>query len=721
MMIKSCRVVNTNGAVSVFDMEGSISPLYQQALDFTGDTDQALRIWAVTQTDGWSEMFGDDMIPSVEEVLRYIDNFDNTQTLSESELQQSRMMMNDLGMDSLFTLTTRMNSLFQPNGYFEIDEKRLLKSGIYSQEEIEALNPNKMRDLLARMNVYNLDFDVFSDNTRIFTSTTKFKDTEAEKTIFGTFPFVNEQDIIKTISDTANGDFSKPSLVKAIADSAFSALLDSSSFINRITNYLQDKTNVPVLFFDGNTFTSRNLSTFTTTRNTILANVDTVELEETLDFLESIEEEVWDDKKSAIKKLLKETTSELLQYNVDVVGIEQNFSNRQGVIDLVRSTVGMLNNPVDENINSFSLIKDSLIVPPMNSVLETLPEKYKPLNIVRVDTNFSEDALFENSGLIRIDNSGLYQRVQRTSLENLYDAVYRAYLENTINIDPKYFDTENLKLAENEIFTREGIRRFIQSREIGFDSSFGEEISLYQVIFDHSPLGTNQASFAENPEYLKTEFVSDFYAYQLEQKSNNTPVYNKILKYFSITDADITLSNPNVDVTGIRFEKELRDYAKLKKEGIIKTLTETDDYINEDLEALNNPDSVKELQMGNFISDEEFIITAPNTDLYLRTGENIYRKLLDSVDGSIYGQIRVEENNVYFDTNTNFSFNRNRAEQKLNSAVRSIEPILPQEVNMETLEVTTKQSVNDTNLEMTNLYPQSELENIQKEFNECAL
>lgn len=662
-MIDNCKLVYVDGVVNVFDNNGSTSSLYAQALEYTnGNQEEAVQIWSATQSEEFDLEVGEEN-PSLSTVLRFLNNrVSNPKSLSSEELKEVSLLMSDMGITDIDEFTQEMNKLFQPNGYYAVDTKKLMDSGMYSLKDISELDDIQVKTFLEKLNYFN-EHKTYKLNSTPNKTKIQLRNTTAKKTPIGSFPLVSEQEFVEYVIDNSV-DLTEPNILKTIGESPFSQILDDKKAMKAVMGMLQGRTKVNKMFFDGENFTSENIDTFVTLRNTLLANADPIELESDLEFIESIPQNIWESKQKQIRGVLKEIEQTAIKYNIDVIGISDLATDRASVMEILSALDDVLLAPSLENIKNFATKKDSKISPTKPYTVIELREEYKKYNIVKIDTNLSDDVMFQK-GFLRVDSNGLYHRVQRTDVNAMYEVVYQRVLDNNLIIPSEYFAKDlAIKDANNKDAVIEGIKNYINSRDTGIESTLNEEISLFQTIFAHKSLENSKPQDIEtNGDYLKSNFVSDFYNYILKEKQAKTDLYNKVLRYFSITDGDITLDALQTpDITGIKYEKELRDYSKLKKDGQIKELSQGESK-NQDLAIINNPKTVNEEQGINFVTGNDgYILSEPNPNTYMKVGGKLYRKLFDKANGSLYKAVNLAKNTLYFDNNLNFSYDREEAE-----------------------------------------------------------
>lgn len=735
MIVKSCRIVDLGGTSSVFNEDGSPSSLYREALEYTkGNAQQAMKLWSVTKTELWDSQMDGKEDASLKEVLRFIDNLallnETVTSLSVEEVQSVKTIMKGLGISELSVFTDKMNNLFQPNGYFTINPIRLMKSGMYSSDDISKIDVPKLKDFIARLNIETSVNNFTIVNGYLDTGGLKFKDLTRGVNIIGTQPFITLEEVSQSVAEITD-DFSKNGIETALSDTPFAEGALNNKFVDNIFKYLQTKKKVQEFY------PTAESKTESIVNNTIIRNTDTVELEESLDFLQDILPDVWVSNQDKVAHVLKDVVQTAKNFNVDIIGLENLTQNQEAVLDIIEATINVLNNPSEENIREFSNIKDSYITPTPSILLKNVNPTYKDYTIVSVSSNQTQDELFENNSLIKVGEE-LYHQVDRsTTKEEMYEELYSRVVSGEVILYKKYFNNPDLNLKDpvykGEVL--EAISRWINSRNIGVVAPIhGEEISLFQVLFGHTTIEDindyQPLSGEFSEQYLKTKFVSDFYNHLLTEKLNNSDLYNNILKYFSIGDGDIYFNAPhNIDISGTKFEQELRDYAKLKKEGQIKQFAENTEYVNEDVKILNNPSIASEVEGGSYkvFSDGWLVTKRANTSDYLREGGNLYKKLFNDLDGTVYGLINPNVSNIYNDLDVDFSYDKNIAKSKLNEARKEFSPIITEETNVvgekikvsNTIEIP-KYSEVELNSVVDNLINEGEVEYTNDEGIPCA-
>lgn len=162
----SCKLnFNQDGTIqNATAPDGSVSKLYTDALNQTGDQRAALKIWAVAYSDDylkenpWTH-YPKAEEPSLDTILAYLDRkIDGSFNMS---LEDRRSMVNfvrALDYDNAAMLPSLIAKHFVKNGEVVISEDTLRKSGLYTKYEISRL----MSDGVALVNAQNMMEQILS-------------------------------------------------------------------------------------------------------------------------------------------------------------------------------------------------------------------------------------------------------------------------------------------------------------------------------------------------------------------------------------------------------------------------------------------------------------------------------------------------------------------------------------------------------------------------------
>jgi hypothetical protein len=187
------------------------------------------------------------------------------------------------------------------------------------------------------------------------------------------------------------------------------------------------------------------------------------------------------------------------------------------------------------------------------------------------------------------------------------------------------------------------------SRSVGFEVSNKEEASLAQLIFEHDSFPVREdfsamANIKTSEDYLKTDFVLDFYKYVVEEKLKNSSVYRNTLSAFVFSDNDISINRPIKSIEGLKYNQELKDYFSIKKDLSLNNLFkgESNIKLTADVKQFNNPNSVKEFQ-GTKYETKGYVIADESVDNILKVDGVLYKR----AKGNVFAKITNIDTNYY--------------------------------------------------------------------------
>lgn len=674
-----CKINFNNGVASVHNADGSPSPLFKEALEFFENQEDALNTVRIANSEWFSNEVGiHPEKATVKDVLRAVDmqGFENLKLTAE-ELNEVASLMEEQGIETLQELSDKLESLFKPKGVFEISPKRLLKSGMYTQQEIDEMDADQMLNVVNKITAtaLNENLTIGSATVQLF----NIRKTEGSKNLLGRYKNISSNDIIEfAIKNTKEN--SLEGLVEVFSNSSeFESVAEQISSNKNTLKVLQDHLTryqaVPKVEVTNEGIKPKTTSTKETVVNTVPFDANTRSITAYLDSLSDISESVWNKNLDKVRSILNKIEDRFVELNVDVIGVSK-LSNRNDVLDLLESAEAMLKNPTEATIDVFTEVKDRVIPTQDSSRIIERDPKLEGLNVVALETELTPGELFDNFGLVKV-GEGLYH-VTDLNKEEAYEELYTRFLEGSFMIPLSMQTAENMSDPLNKEVVIENIKNVIRSKDVGFEVNDREGVALAQELFEYPPQKThNPPAEIKNQSKLTSEFISKFYNYILRAKQKGSEVYDKVLKYFKVTNSDLILEAgthvPNIE--GIQYEEDLRDYAQLKREGEIKKIAPNDrplevskDY---DTKVLNNPKLIPEIQ-GKFIESGKYIVTPISSDLYKRVGNNLYRKVASDINGSIFEKVSTYQDPVYFDTNVNFSTNVNEAKNVLKQYAKTL-------------------------------------------------
>lgn len=487
-------------------------------------------------------------------------------------------------------------------------------------------------------------------------------------------------------------------------------------------------THTPTLMFDFEGEVSDNYS-YVEIKNMFLTDVATETFNVHKDFLDNLSEEAWLEDIDSVKKILRDVEQELIESNIDVIGLSDIAEDIITVREILNGVKNLKDNPSKESAKQLSDVLQNVFPKTIKHYVLDLPDVYKGKTIVNVEANYSDSNLFLEEGLIKVQDS-LYHKVEREPIENVYQALYRGFLKNEISIPSAFIKVEDVQNPDNINVVIENIREYILSRDVGYeiDSALKEEVSALQVLHNHIPMTERVLSddISTDINYLRRDFVRDFYKEVLKQKFENTPLYNKTLRYFKFTDGGLSFHGLTFEINELPLSEEFSDYVKIKKNvGKLGQGMETSVYRNEDLYYLNNPRKIQRGFGVEYIKDGLYASDLGNA-LYIRTPNNIIaRKVVDSFEHSLYKEIQIPSDNVFNVTDLNFhtdivndmksyeSWSRNRVEGQKMIDVSGLENNIKKTTNLRSEDLQSALNngivIEDLNKETKNKYDECQL------------
>jgi len=664
----ACRVSFKGGSTNVTNEDGTPSQLFNEALSFTNFNEKkAFDLWRVAYTTDYIKANGAHKdTATLSDVLRYLDiSASKGKRLSVDQKHSVISIMEHSGIESLSDLSVTLNKIFKSTGILGLDSNAAIASGLYTTEDLEVLNLEDIREILNSIDGELLKGDIYSSPTLF---PTKYRDT-SKRNILGGSRVITEEQIYEEIKNSVKDFSSETSIDEAISNLPYTEFVDkfntNATFRNKIVKNLSKYTRVPFKRFVMGELVDSNAATYTTISNTLLDGLDTTGLRADTSILANISPEVWSQQQSSIKDILTRIEKEQVENGIDIIGISEYSEDQALVMNMLASLIDMVESPSEETVANFATDMDQTLPEIVDGIVMEIPEVYKGLAVFKLDSNETPGTLFEQYGLIKVGDN-LYHQVAKENISELNEFIYDQVIDGSIIIPT----TTKEIAAQNKEQALRDIASYINSRDTGIPSTENELISANQVVWNHLPLdnSVNSEQLAEiktDENYLKTNFISDFYKYILEEKLKASDLYKDVLSKFSITDGDIVLNSPVKNIDNLKYTEELKDYIRLKKDGSMKYLLPmaTPNNRSTALEALNNPSSVQNYN-GRIVRYGEFYVTKSNQAEFIKVNGTIYRQTISNNKASVYKKQPVKES-IYSTTDATNYFNMKDVQEAL--------------------------------------------------------
>jgi hypothetical protein len=656
-----CRIGRrADGTLLVTNENGTPSSLYQQALAYTKNEKDALEMWAVASTPDFVESIGkkgtvDDV--SLESVIQYYNsNKKLIGTLTPSETFEVKQMMADHNVGRLSEMAAKLKDIFYEGNVPNFYPERAIKSGLFTSEDVKNIDLARIGDLIMRM-----EADALVNDFSIETSTTSsgYRNPSV-RNIFGASEVVPMEAVYQEVIAAVENPQSEQEIRQAVQDLPYTDLVtkfnEDEAFAEQFISKFKNIRKIPVIEERDGELVADVTNTFSTIKNTISTDIDQLDIEAEILYIEGIPANIWEESRDDIVEVIKEIEEDFADKNIDIVGLSEVTTDQATILRVLNAVNEMVKEPTNQNIQVFSDIYDSVFGKVSTKSVEKLPKELDGLTIVRMNSEKSDQQLFEQHGLIKVGD-GLYHKVRTTdSLTDLYEAVYQQVKNGLVEIPERFNLTKDVNQKEN---TLKDIEKFINSRKTGLDF-YNERASLYQVIFGHPTMDNSRkviedvkalAGVVKNVDYLKAGFISDFYNYILKEKLKNSAVYRNTLSKIGINNRDITIGNDISDLKNIEYYEELMDYLALKKDSTGKKYIakEFKQEATNVLTAINFPQSVGEYNgVKNIVGN---LMSIPRTvNNFVRIGDTLYQKVGENQQTSVFVKVRPNTDNLYYQT-----------------------------------------------------------------------
>lgn len=705
MSCKIFRDFDTDEIVQVQGPDGTNSKLYSDALKVLNDKEQALNIWAYAYTDQFKDRFSGDwqkgtgytpisgLEPVYTEVVKALqESYDEKLNLKEATEVLSFMQSSGMDVDSLYTSLRGL--LFNKDGVFSINKKKLLNSGLFTSEEVDnllqfpSIRGNLQTSLNKLKNSLQEDTDVFKTGMVV---SPPIKIYSGEINSFGKLVTLPSSEVDNYLLDNLNPYSSESNLKNEIEslenEDIREALLESPEALGYARSLVTNMKRVPVMTLKEGIVVQKDLNDVSQIlQNTVNVNVDKVDYTAAVDSIRGIGEVDWVYNPETAISTLNQVKYEAALIGLDFTGIEDLYYSKDyeeilGFLDLVDdfniSTEDLSVTELDINdladaISEFFNVEGKLSFEGVN-----VPANLRSKNLVKVEGKLNETFLYRTEGLIKVYGD-IYQRVNsfgdyRLALESVYDVIQK---DASILPEEAFKDLGGLSLNKitdptfkEKVIT--SINNYVSKNvDLPFEDSqdidTNKELTLMKMLFNPQQLPkidveNNVAiriqNFRGDANYLAKQFISDFYHRFLEEKViKDSDLYNLALKYFNITDAGIVVDNISDDVVPqikmvlqsepILYEN-LVQYSYLSKnnsleflnENIMDELVETRDTRREFV--INNPETLTKFTGETVEVGNSSLVTQNSTEEFIRTSDGIY-EITNIQDGvSVYSKVEL--------------------------------------------------------------------------------
>lgn len=702
-----CKIVRNSDSTVDFveNPQGDSSQLYQDALEYTGDSNLALDLWSFAYSESFEEKFGkwDSVEPSLKDVLNTLTSIKNeNKSITNEQLFGLTNNMLGLEIETVDDLYSSIQDTFYKDGYFNISEQSLQESGLYNESEIVDILSDSSVQAEIKNTVESFRASVLSRSPKITRlQKTFFKQEDfllqdtSEMLGIGKYKNLIDEEtqtyIAEQLAGVKNRDEFEERLAGLGMEDVAETYKNDKQFADSFFAHYSNLKRIPVYEFNDQSL-SPKVENSKVVENTVMVGEESAEIQSDIDFILDIPAEVWEDSQTELTKVVKKIEKALINFNVDVIGLNEKLATTErtdfvNFLENMSSFVeGLQNNQVtSQDMGSFVGMVESFMEKESAPQIsyDTVPQSQQDMTLIDVQFPTSALEMFKEHSMIETQ-SGYYHKIQREeSLEQLYSEVYALAIQNP-SILPKevfypYAFTTNNELDTSKltnvpaVFIIENIQKYIEKRISETDPFFEQadletlqEMYLYKTVLNHnSPVITKKAVNVRNENYLKDGFISDFYNYYLKEKFKNSVKFNNALKYFNFSDSGIGINTTNINTKqqihtllqdNSLFEKFL-DYAKISKNKDLDffaqiredNAAEEKTLADERLEAINYPETVPVFR-GEYQIKEGVLGTANATKNFIRVAEGVFELQATQRGVSFYQQLEQNPSRYYLRT-----------------------------------------------------------------------
>lgn len=597
---KIYRDFDTDRVTRVENNMGQESSLYREALSQTNDQEEALDIWAVANTSRFQEYAKDlnleDKEPSLNDVLKYINNLNTEETLSNQDITELTNNLQTLNIDSADNLLSQLQrTFFNGQGLFQVVREKLKNSNLYTNSEINNIMtlPSLRANIKELINRLRNTLRTNNQLPNLFVDNSSFNDLVVQDSSqsvgigkFRTYQPEEVRDYILTNIRNFTTDADFKSKVQALDNVDIKDyILDNSEVFNYVKDLVKNSKIVPVFTeMDGMIVPKLNNDLVPAILNTLRVGEPKVSFTRSVDSLRIIPLDNWYNNE-AVPMLLKDLELQAATNHIDLYGLADSYASKSreeilGLLDVVDDFLYKAEQATVENSDIYDLSNDiaDFFGQNITSAEMTIPisETDKSRNLSFVDTGLGEVEMFQSGGYIKFRDN-LYQKATiYDSFADMLDDTYNS-LQNDITILPdsileeinlkrngyynfSYLEDPNnqddIKARLSQVISRNMDPNFSVNSNEEFD--LAKQITLYKSLLkvpESTPRPQNIADFMtrkailavplENLDYLTSDFISDFYARYLEEKVLESPLFDSVFKYFDITNKGLVFNSTN--------------------------------------------------------------------------------------------------------------------------------------------------------------------------------
>jgi hypothetical protein len=654
-----CKIgIGKNNLPTVVNDSGNTPQLFKDLLDYfsflpeVARHNKAVETWAIASTDAFNEVTGkDEDTATAKELFAFLkDAQQQGQKLSPDNLFEVRHIMSTYGFNSLSELSAQLEKIFRKDGISQVDFNQAIKSGLYGTDDIRTLDIPRILDLMDQVQgelMVGNNFEVEPQET--------YDTYERPQGVLNIPQKITLREVVDRVKEQVQDFSNEQELLEAIQEvspPAFQEKFDSNEeFRKEFLKGFEGMRRVPVQVVENGELVSLTKRQ-SLLRNTFPANLDITRISARFKYLQSIPELIWLNSTEELKKVLDNLENYFIEQGIDVIGLKD--MSQENVLRTLNATI---ESAQTGNTDILADTLDSILGAEQFSKLQRFGENLKDTTLLYIDSELSQQELFEQQGLIKVKGN-IYQKVSLTEpIQDIY-----SYIEDT----PVFKQRQDKKQT---------VEQYVRSLDQGLPFK-NDRAQAYRIVFEHEPLPKQDVSSLqtldkERTEYLKNEYPLDFYKDILRGKKMDT-LRHKFNKW-TINGQDIV---PMDDVIAEDMPPTIIEYAKLSRnEELRQYLPEMNDAADPVLQAINFPEQTPE-HFSQYKRYGTNILTPRNSTEVIKINGELYALVGQDDMSSVYSKlVYSKQDNRYFTTEAFAQTNQDQINELLELGQRAHQSI----------------------------------------------
>lgn len=587
---------------------------------------------------------------TVEEIMEYA--VATNENLTEKEVADLQNTSYSLGVNSYSEMIDKLKKGLSRNGILIFTEKTLKETGMFNTYEVNSiLNSPELQESIKRVyqGLLKEENKVFEPANPAYIIKTSSINSLGKQEIMN--PFHVEQEVATIVA----GKEVDLVLDTIPYDSIKNLYLNNKDFKEELNKVANNTRNLPVRKIVGDSIEEK---TENSNRESFEKTIDFdmgYQVEPIINKLSMVSEEVWNNSEDSVYTLLKEFNRKAALVGVDFMNLEDRLltDTQEDIVGLLEAFSDLLVKPTENNMDYFFDVYSEFFQVSEEPLVKTVTTD--KTDGIFLETDISEVSLFNEFGLVK-QGENIYTEVE--PIADIEEA-YSILLQNK-DMLPEYVKTiEDLKEYVSSVI--EGYN--LDSFEVNISEL--ENMILHKIYFK-APITVAEkrevsaevkySNFKGDYNYLKAQFVSDFYKQYLKEKKAASIEFKDFYSNFRFDEKGITLINTD-PITLAKMEphtsQTLKNYNLISKNlnmplKATEVLVDKNDMQFNREYAISNPSSVEKVKGDYSILSPETIAVKGEVKNFLKTPSGLFEYQYQIGDVALYN--KLPEGNEYYNS-----------------------------------------------------------------------